>query len=358
MPGRVRTQVRYTLFYRGPRGVHLYRADRIVRPARSRTRASRDNLYQDSVRLREWAPWHLGTLLCCAMTTVVLCVHCDMTLALACCIALTMTIIIGLAVFVKPIAQPVSYHAFADVRVLCACGVRVPNYADVLSNLPFVLCGALGLELLGKEGCGPSWLGHVLRAGGIGPDRVGRQCLQLSEWERTQAWPIFFLGILLTSVGSAYYHYAPSNDTLVWDRLPMTMSFMSLFAIIVDERVGHGLGTHLLCPCLVLGGVSVLYWHVTEKLGRGDLRPYIVVQGLPLVSICLLLLTMDGHFTRGHDQMVALLWYAFAKYAEAQDRTIYYLTNQHLSGHTLKHLSAALVPLWLAAHLLLRETSV
>lgn len=44
------------------------------------------------------------------------------------------------------------------------------------------------------------------------------------------ALAVLFAGVLLTSAGSTWYHLAPTNDSLVWDRLPMTLGFMGLFA--------------------------------------------------------------------------------------------------------------------------------
>ena len=41
-----------------------------------------------------------------------------------------------------PIAQDPTYHQFADQRTL----LGIPNFWNVVSNLPFVLVGAMGLR--------------------------------------------------------------------------------------------------------------------------------------------------------------------------------------------------------------------
>ncbi len=48
---------------------------------------------------------------------------------------------------------------------------------------------------------------------------------------------VFFAGLVLTALGSAYYHLDPTNATLVLDRLPMTIAFAGVFGAVVAERV-------------------------------------------------------------------------------------------------------------------------
>ena len=90
--------------------------------------------------------------------------------------------------------------------------------------------------------------------------------------ESSQRWPyvFFFAAIALTGVGSAYYHWHPDNDRLLWDRLPLAIAFMALFAIIIAERIDRRVGMWLFVPLVILGGGSVVYWHVTGNLGTGD----------------------------------------------------------------------------------------
>lgn len=84
---------------------------------------------------------------------------------------------------------------------------------------------------------------------------------------------MIFLGIFLTGFGSSYYHWNPNDSTLFWDRLPMTLSFMAILAVVVEERISARLGAVLLWPLLATGLLSLLLWRST-----GDLRLYGWVQ--------------------------------------------------------------------------------
>jgi hypothetical protein len=159
---------------------------------------------------------------------------------------------------------------------------------------------------------------------------------------------VFFAGVLLTGFGSSYYHLAPDNDRLVWDRLPMTVAFMGLFASMIGERVGVRAGAWLLWPLVWLGVASVFNWHTGEQRDAGDLRLYGFVQFYPLVAIPLLMYLFPARYTRSGDVLVALGWYLLAKVLEVGviDHGIYG-AGQFVSGHTLKHLAAALGTFWL-----------
>ncbi|OGL17377.1 MAG: hypothetical protein A3G97_13970 [Candidatus Rokubacteria bacterium RIFCSPLOWO2_12_FULL_69_21] len=226
---------------------------------------------------------------------------------------------IGLAaivtvLFLPPIPQDPAYHDFADRRPF----LGIPNALNVLSNAPFVLVGALGLAFVRR-----------------------RAALE----ERT-ALLILFAGVGLTGFGSAYYHLAPGNVTLFWDRLPMTIVFMSLFAVIIAERISLTAGRRLLPILLLAGAGSVAYWLVGELSGAGDLRPYALVQFFPLVAIPLILLLFPPRYTRGADLIGALAWYALAKLFEALDAQIF-AVGEVVSGHTLKHLASAVAMYWI-----------
>jgi hypothetical protein len=233
---------------------------------------------------------------------------------------------LGLVFCLPPIPQDPAYHAFADGRTML--GVR--NFLNVASNVPFVVVGALGL-------------GALFRPGAVGP---GGSVLDPAE-----RWPlaVLFVGVFLTGFGSAYYHLDPNNETLVWDRLPMTVAFMGLFAAMIGERVGVRAGTWLLGPLVWLGLVSAVAWHLSERRWAGDLRLYGFVQFYPLVTIPLLLYQFPPRYTRGGDIMVALGWYLLAKVLEhgPVEHSIFGMGHV-VSGHTLKHLAAAAGAYWLA----------
>jgi hypothetical protein len=155
------------------------------------------------------------------------------------------------------------------------------------------------------------------------------------------AYLTFFVGMGLVALGSGYYHLDPSNETLVWDRLPMTVAFMAFCSIIAGERLSVQLGVSSLWPLVFLGFLSVFYWDYTEGLGRGDLRPYAVVQFLPGILIPMILLMFESRFSDNRYYWAMLGCYAFAKVTEAMDQQIFELLGQ-FSGHSLKHLLAAL----------------
>ena len=212
-----------------------------------------------------------------------------------------------------PIVQPESYHDFADTRA--ALGVR--NAGDVLSNLAFVAVGIYGMFI--------AW-----------------RCATAMRL----AWVCLFAGVTLVSIGSAYYHWAPTSDSLVWDRLPMTIGFMALFTAIVGEYISETWGRRLLLPMLLLGLSSVIYWDVS-----GDLSFYAWVQFTPLLIIAVLPLTLKSAYTHSWCLLAALSIYILAKVVEQADTAVFSLSGHLMSGHTLKHLLAA-VGVYLIAYML------
>ena len=204
----------------------------------------------------------------------------------------------------EPIAQNTAYHSFADTRKI----IGIPNFFDVVSNLPFLIIGILGL----------------------------RFCIRRNSGALHSAWTILFVGVGLVSVGSAYYHWNPSNESLVWDRLPMTIGFMGLLIALLGEYVSTRLATLLLLPAVLLGLASVLYWHWTD-----DLRPYYWVQFAPLLTIPVVMTLFRSGYSHQWLLLMALGWYLLAKVTEWYDLAIFFNTQELLSGHSTKHLLAA-----------------
>lgn len=234
--------------------------------------------------------------------------------------------VVVVALLLPPIPQPQAYHNFADHRSF----LGIPNFGDVISNVPFAVFGLWGLLF---------WLRSFrLRT------TAGQDPHFLDSRER---WPylVVFLGILLTAFGSSYYHLDPSNARLVWDRLPMTIAFMSLVAAIVVERISLRAGLWLL-PILVLIGMgSVLQWSISELRGAGDLRFYAVVQAYSLLFVLIALL-LPPRYTRSSDLAIVAGFYVLAKVLELLDKPIFTL-GHIVSGHTLKHLAAAAAGYWI-----------
>jgi hypothetical protein len=203
--------------------------------------------------------------------------------------------------------QPAEYHDFADRRVL----LGIANAGDVLSNAAFVLAGLYGLIQLQR---GRRWLGPSVRASLLA----------------------FFVGLILTALGSAYYHLEPTNATLVLDRLPMTIAFAGVFGAVVGERVSTRGGFAALVAMLAIGLASVVYWKYTDNVA-----PYAAVQFGGIAGLVVLLVATP----RGAEALPwwgLIAWYALSKLVEAGDSVIWHASSAVVAGHLLKHLAAAM----------------
>lgn len=158
--------------------------------------------------------------------------------------------------------------------------------------------------------------------------------LRMASWH-AGAYAALFTGLTLTAFGSSYYHLAPDNARLVWDRLPMTIGFMGLLTAMIGERVSAAAARVLLEPLLLLGAFSVALWAWTD-----DLRLYGIVQFGSLFVVLIVLVLYPGPYRDSKYVGWALAFYGLAKVFEALDEPIYALGGI-VSGHTLKHLAAA-----------------
>jgi hypothetical protein len=227
------------------------------------------------------------------------------------------------ALALPPLPQPPEYHQFADQRTL----LGIPNFFNVSSNVAFLLVGGAGVVLLLRNR----------------PPHASQPLVDPSV-----RWPylVLFAAVALTCVGSAYYHLAPDNLRLTWDRLPMSVGFMALLAAMISERIHPTAGTALLGPLVLVGIASVVYWHWGEAAGTGNLWPYVAVQSFAVVAILLILFLFPPRYSRGSDILVAVAFYALAKGAEFYDQEIF-SAGQLVGGHALKHLFAALAIFWI-----------
>ncbi len=214
----------------------------------------------------------------------------------------------------KPIPQSLVYHAFADNRAMFG----IANFWNVVSNIPFLFIGAYGI---------------------VNAARV---------WDKNAAFEFRWLpmllsvGIFMIGIGSAYYHYAPDNATLVWDRLPMTVGFMAFFALLMHDFCGEKVGKWSFWLALSFGFCSIWYWQWSENIGQGDLRPYALVQFFPMLILPFLFLFFPKKVTYGRFVLGSASFYALAKVCEHFDKAIFEATNGFWSGHTLKHLIASI----------------
>lgn len=204
------------------------------------------------------------------------------------------------------IQQPPEYHDFADRRMLFG----IANAGDVLSNVAFALAGLYGFFRLGRT---RRALGPAVRAGLL----------------------VFFAGLVLTALGSGYYHLEPNNVTLVLDRLPMTVAFAGVLGAVAAERVSTRSGFAVLAAMLAIGLASVVYWKYTDNV-----LPYAVVQFGGMAAVVAILSTTP----RGAEALPwwsLIAWYALSKFAEAGDAAIWHASGAMVAGHLLKHLAAA-----------------
>ena len=226
----------------------------------------------------------------------------------------------GAAVFLllPPLHQPESYHQFIDDRTIWG----IPNCLNVLSNAPFAIVGALGLCFVCCRGEGR-----------------GEEAGFMPESERLP-FAVFFTGAFLTCFGSSYYHWAPSDATLAWDRLPMALAFMALLAAVIGERIDARAGLWLLWPLVIAGAATVWWWRRS-----GNLWPYAGAQFFSIALIGLVLVLFPPRYTRSSDLLWVTGFYILAKLAEALDKPVFHFTG-FVSGHTIKHLIAAVAVYW------------
>jgi len=158
----------------------------------------------------------------------------------------------------------------------------------------------------------------------------------------------------LTAFGSSVYHLSPDNASLGWDRLAMTIGFMSLFALVIGEYVSVAWAHRLLVPLLLLGAGSVYYWLRTESMGVGDLRPYAAVQFLPMLYIPVIMLRYRGESDLGPYIGGLIAFYVLAKVFEQYDANVF-AVGEMMGGHALKHVLAALASASLLAGLYRRR---
>ncbi len=207
-----------------------------------------------------------------------------------------------IVLIIPPIEQDISYHNFSDKIHMNG----VSNFWNVLSNLPFLIVGIYGI-------------------------------LNLNRFEKIKTQiSVFFIGITLVALGSGYYHYSPDNNTLIWDRLPMTIAFTALMSIVISEFISLKKGKQLLIPLIILGIISIMYW-----IYFNDLRLYVLIQFYPMIAIPIVLILFKQNISETIAYWCLLASYILAKIFENYDYEIHN-TLKIISGHSLKHIMASI----------------
>lgn len=210
----------------------------------------------------------------------------------------------AIGVLLPPIQQDPQYHRFADQR----SWLGIPHAADVLSNIAFVVVGVFGLARSARASLG----------------NATRLCLSFVA-----------IGLVLAGFGSAWYHADPSDASLAWDRLPMTIVLAGVIGAAMSERIGERAGFVALFALVVVGIASVLCWRVT-----GNLTPYAVFQFGGIALLMMVLLTTPARADPFPWTWI-VGWYAIAKIAEVGDAFIWQATDGVVAGHAIKHIAAA-----------------
>ena len=174
-----------------------------------------------------------------------------------------------------PLSEPLVFRGLADDRAF----LGISNFLNVVSNAPFLLIGAWGLYFLFRADAG--------------------QHGAFTDSMEKSPYVFFFLAVALVSVGSAYYHLVPDNARLMWDRLPMSLGFMSLLSAAVVERISAKTGLRLLLPLLLIGAGSVIYWRWSVLRGTEDLLAYAAVQYGSIAAILAIATLFPSRYTRG-----------------------------------------------------------
>lgn len=228
---------------------------------------------------------------------------------------------------IGPIPQPTAYNHFADQR----SWVGIKHAANVLSNIPIALAGLWGLFLLCTSGK-----------------------VQFKNKRERWPWLGVSIGLFLTALGSSYYHLQPDNFRLVWDRVPLSIIFTSYVAALICERINALWGLCLWPVLLVMGFISVWLWYISEVNGASDLRLYLEIQALALLTTLIMLLT-PSPYNRSGDIGIVILLFGLARLLEMYDHRIYQFSEGIMSGHTLKHVAAGLAGIWLIGMLAKRQ---
>jgi hypothetical protein len=216
----------------------------------------------------------------------------------------------------SPVSQDPAFHNFSDNRTYAG----IPNFWNVVSNIGFIIVGISGIVI-------------ALRSSTNLVFKI--------------TFSTLFIAVILTGAGSAYYHLRPDNERLVFDRIPMTLVFMTFLSAAITQFINRTWGFVLLFPLLYLGVGSVLWWQYTESIGAGDLRYYGLVQFFPMLFVPLVFFLFPSTENRKIWPLFGWIigWYILAKILEHFDGEIMAITRV-ISGHSLKHIAASIATIY------------
>lgn len=221
-----------------------------------------------------------------------------------------------------PTPLSISYYSFSDTRPFFS----IPNSANILSNLGFLLIGLLGLHYMRKD-----------------------KKMLTSPYERGFLY-LFFLGLCCISLGSSYFHYALTPLSLLSDRLPLALTFTALFSFLIIERINPSIGL-IVGPFMIIFGMgAAIYWYLTH-----DIRLYLLSQAITLISVPLLCLLFPSSHRKDRYLLLAASLYLLALLFDYFDKEVFVLMDKMMSGHTIKHLLSAVASGFLLFYLLDRK---
>jgi hypothetical protein len=211
-----------------------------------------------------------------------------------------------------PLPQDPAYHTLADTRTGPA---GLPSAGDIITNLAILAAGLFGLALRSRMNVAP---------------------------EECTAADVLIAAVILTAFGSSYYHLAPANATLIWDRLPIALVLMALLALVLADRVHPLFAREALWPFTGLGIASVLFWAASGAMGQEDLLLYLIVRVGAGAAIVLLLILRPPRHSGTVWLVAAMLCEVAMAISERLDHDVFRLTGGIVSGHNLKHVLAGI----------------
>jgi hypothetical protein len=222
--------------------------------------------------------------------------------------------IAAIAIVKQPITRGPSFHHYADTRTW----LGIPHAGDVLSNAGFLIAAL--------------WAARRLR------DPLGR---------------LACAGVFAIGIGSAAYHAAPCDTTLALDWAPIAITLSLIVTAVIADRVGARAAVRAAAVGPLLAGTSVAYWWGSGGTAGGDMTPYVAVQAAGVVLPPLVAISRPGQIATPW-LCAAVGGFAAARAFAAHDAEL--LATLGISGHSLKHLAAA-VAAAIALHALCdRET--